>query len=137
MGEKKYRADNGFGNILWGITAGVLLVIIVYRLKHMENPWMEGLYFIFALVFLLSVTIKEYAITDKNFLETRFVLKLFTKNRRIAIGDIEGLKKVKSNRLRIDLVRGFEVIRVNVKDMDALIAELRERNPRIRMPEEE
>lgn len=137
--EKKYRADNGLGNVFWGITALVLLGILVYRVvvAHQENIWAVAFYFAFTIVFILSVTIKEYAITEKNFLETRFVLKLFSKNRRIPIGDMVGLKKVKKNQLRIDKVRGFEVLRVKEKDMDALIAELKERNPRIRIPEEE
>lgn len=135
--EKKYRADNGLGNFFWGIMAVVLLGILVYRVVHKESLWTEGLYFAFTVVFILSVTIKEYAITDQNFLEIRFVLKLFSKNRRIAIGDMVGLKREKKNQLRIDKVRGFEVIRVKEKDMEALIAELRERNPRIRMPERE
>ncbi len=134
--EKKYRADNGLGNLFWGIMAVVLLGILVYRVVHKESLWTVGLYFVFTVVFILSVTIKEYAITNQNFLEIRFVLKLFSKNRRIAIGDMVGLKREKKNQLRIDKVRGFEVIRVKEKDMDALIAELRERNPRIRMPEE-
>lgn len=116
--------------------AVVLLGILVYRVVHKESLWTVGLYFVFTVVFILSVTIKEYAITNQNFLEIRFVLKLFSKNRRIAIGDMVGLKREKKNQLRIDKVRGFEVIRVKEKDMDALIAELRERNPRIRMPEE-
>lgn len=135
--EKKYRADNGLGNLFWGIMAGVLLGILVYRVVHKESLWTVGLYFVFTVVFILSVTIKEYAITDQNFLEIRFALKLFSKNRRIAIGDMVGLKREKKNQLRIDKVRGFEVIRVKEKDMEALIAELRERNPRIRMPERE
>ncbi|NLI99860.1 MAG: hypothetical protein GX371_01730 [Bacteroidales bacterium] len=135
--EKKYRADNGLGNFFWGIMAVVLLGILVYRVVHKESLWTVGLYFAFTVVFILSVTIKEYAITDQNFLEIRFVLKLFSRNRRIAIGDMVGLKREKKNQLRIDKVRGFEVIRVKEKDMEALIAELRERNPRIRMPERE
>ena len=125
------------GNLFWGIMAVVLLGILVYRVVHKESLWTVGFYFAFTVVFILSVTIKEYAITDQNFLEIRFALKLFSKNRRIAIGDMVGLKREKKNQLRIDKVRGFEVIRVKEKDMDALIAELRERNPRIRMPEED
>ena len=137
MKEKKYRADNGLGTFFWGILAVVLLGILVYRLVHAENVWTVTLYLVFTVIFTLSVSIKAYVITEKNFLEIRFVLKLFSKNRRIAIGDIVGLKKIKKNQLRIDKVRGFEVIRVKEKDMDALIAELLERNPRIRMPEED
>ena len=137
--EKRYRADNGLGNVLWGILAVVLLAILIYRVvvAHQENIWAVVLYLTFTVVFILSVTIKEYAITEKNFLEIRFVLKLFSKNRRIAVGDMVGLKRIKKNQLRIDKVRGFEVIRVKEKDMDALIAELRDRNPRIRMSEED
>lgn len=137
--EKRYRADNGLGNVLWGILAVVLLAILIYRVvvAHQENIWAVVLYLTFTVVFILSVTIKEYAITEKNFLEIRFVLKLFSKNRRIAVGDMVGLKRIKKNQLRIDKVRGFEVIRVKEKDMDALIAELRDRNPRIRMSGED
>ncbi len=46
------------------------------------------------------------------------------------------MKKLKKNLLRIDKVRGFEVLRVNESDIDSLIAELKERNPRIRILEE-
>lgn len=117
----------------------MLLAILIYRVvvAHQENIWAVVLYLTFTVVFILSVTIKEYAITEKNFLEIRFVLKLFSKNRRIAVGDMVGLKRIKKNQLRIDKVRGFEVIRVKEKDMDALIAELRDRNPRIRMSGED
>jgi len=137
--EKRYTADNGLGNVLWGILAVVLLAILIYRVvvAHQENIWAVVFYLTFTVIFILSVTIKEYAITEKNFLEIRFVLKLFSKNRRIAVGDMVGLKRIKKNQLRIDKVRGFEVIRVKEKDMDALIAELRDRNPRIRMSEED
>ncbi len=137
--EKRYRADNGLGNVLWGILAVVLLAILVYRVvvAHQENIWAVVFYLTFTVVFILSVTIKEYAITEKNFLEVRFVLKLVSKNRRVAIGDMVGLKIIKENQLRIDKVRGFEIIRVNKKDMEALITELRERNPRIRMSGED
>lgn len=131
--EKKFRADNGLGNLFWGIVSLVLLGVVIYGLRHGEAIWMDSIYFAFAIVFILSTTIKEYAITELNFLEVRFVLKLFSKNRRIAIGDIIGLQKIKRNQLRIDKVRGFEVLRVNESDMEALIAELKERNPRIRV----
>jgi hypothetical protein len=80
---------------------------------------------------MLSTTIREYVITDLNFLEIRYVLKIFSKNRRFAIGDMVAMKKIKKNRLRIDKVRGFEVLSVRESDIDALIAELKERNPRI------
>jgi hypothetical protein len=42
-----------------------------------------------------------------------------------------GLKKIRKNQLRIDKVRGYEVLLVNASDIDALMAELKERNPRI------
>ncbi len=98
---------------------------------------MDFIYFAFAIIFILSTTIKEYAVTELNFLEIRFILRLFSKNRRIAIGDIIGLQKIKKNQLRIDKVRGFEVLRVKESEMDALIAELKERNPRIRIAGED
>jgi hypothetical protein len=41
------------------------------------------------------------------------------------------LKKLSQNQLRIEKVRGFEVLRVKRSDIDALIADLKERNPRI------
>ncbi|MDD2246048.1 MULTISPECIES: hypothetical protein [Proteiniphilum] len=134
--EKKYKADNGLGNIFWGIMTLILLGILIYKFTHRESIWLVSLYFAFSIVFILSVTIKEYAITHQNFLEIRFLLKLFSKKRRIAIGDIVGMKKLKKNLLRIDKVRGFEVLRVNESDIDSLIAELKERNPRIRILEE-
>lgn len=135
--EKKYKADNGLGNFFWGIFSFFLLGVVIYRFKHGERIWVDFIYFAFAIVFILSTTIKEYAVTELNFLEIRFVLKLFSKNRRIAIGDIIGLQKVKKNQLRIDKVRGFEVLRIKEMDIDALISELKERNPRIRIAGEE
>lgn len=135
--EKKYKADNGLGNLFWGIVAFFLLGVVIYRFKHGERIWMDFVYFAFTIIFILSTTIKEYAVTELNFLEIRFVLKWFSKRRRIAIGDIIGLQKLKSNQLRIDKVRGFEVLRVKESDMDALIDELKERNPRIRIAGEE
>jgi len=135
--EKKYKADNGLGNFFWGIVSLFLLGVVVYRFRNGERIWMDAIYFTFAIVFILSTTIKEYVVTDLNFLEIRFVLKLFSKNRRIAIGDIVGLQKIKKNQLRIDKVRGFEVLRVNKADIDVLMAELKDRNPRIRIAGEE
>jgi hypothetical protein len=135
--EKKYKADNGLGNLFWGIVSLFLLGVVIYRFRHGERIWMDFIYFAFAIVFILSTTIKEYAVTELNFLEIRFVLKLFSKNRRIAIGDIVGLQKIKKNQLRIDKVRGFEVLRVNKADIDVLMAELKDRNPRIRIAGEE
>lgn len=135
--EKKYKADNGLGNFFWGIVSLFLLGVVVYRFRNGERIWMDAIYFTFAIVFILSTTIKEYVVTDLNFLEIRFVLKLFSKNRRIAIGDIVGLQKIKRNQLRIDKVRGFEVLRVNKADIDVLMAELKERNPRIRIAGED
>lgn len=135
--EKKYKADNGLGNFFWGIVSLFLLGVVVYRFRNGERIWMDAIYFTFAIVFILSTTIKEYVVTDLNFLEIRFVLKLFSKNRRIAIGDIVGLQKIKRNQLRIDKVRGFEVLRVNEADIDVLMAELKERNPRIRIAGED
>ncbi len=125
------------GNFFWGIVALGLLGIIIYKFVNGQAILTFSIYFLFAILFILSTTIKEYVITEVNFLETRFVLKLFMKNRRIAIGDIIGLKKLKKNLLRVDKVRGFEVLRVKESDIDTLIAELRERNPRIRIPEED
>jgi hypothetical protein len=129
--EKKFKADNGAGNIFWGMAAVMLLALFIYRFTQGEEIWSSLIYFSFTLVFMLSTTIREYAVTELNFLEIRMVLKLFSKNRRIAIGDMVALKKVKKNQLRIDKVRGFEVLRVRERDIDALIAELKERNPRI------
>lgn len=137
MDEKKYKANNGLSNIFWGIFIIILLVFIIDGIINSERIWTNILYIVFAVIFSISTTIKEYVITELNFLEVRFVLKLFSKNKRIAIGDIIGMKKLKKNQLRIDLVRGFEILRVKESDIDALIAELKDRNPRIKMPEEE
>ena len=130
MDEKKYKANNGLSNIFWGI-------FIIDGIINSERVWTNILYIVFAVIFSISTTIKEYVITELNFLEVRFILKFFAKNKRIAIGDIIGMKKLKKNQLRIDLVRGFEILRVKESDIDALIAELKDRNPRIKMPEEE
>jgi hypothetical protein len=135
--EKKYKANNGLSNIFWGIFIIILLVFIIDGIINSERIWTNILYIVFAVIFSISTTIKEYVITELNFLEVRFILKFFAKNKRIAIGDIIGMKKLKKNQLRIDLVRGFEILRVKESDIDALIAELKDRNPRIKMPEEE
>lgn len=129
--EKKFKADNGLGNIFWGMVAVMLLSLFIYRFTQGGEVWRILIYFSFTLVFILTTTIREYAVTELNFLEIRMVLKLFSKDRRIAIGDMVALKKVKKNQLRIDKVRGFEVLRVRVTEIDALITELKERNPRI------
>jgi hypothetical protein len=113
------------------MAAVMLLALFIYRFTQGEEVWSSLIYFSFTLVFMLSTTIREYAVTKLNFLEIRMVLKLFSKNRRIAIGDMVALKKVKKNQLRIDKVRGFEVLRLKDSDIDALITELKERNPRI------
>ena len=137
MDEKKYKANNGLSNIFWGIFIIILLVFIIDGIINSERIWTNILYIVFAVIFSISTTIKEYVITELNFLEVRFILKFFAKNKRIAIGDIIGMKKIKRNQLRIDQVRGYEVLRVKESDIDALIAELKERNPRIKMPEEQ
>ena len=137
MDDKKYKANNGLGNLFWGIFIIILLVFIIDGIINSERVWTNILYIVFALIFSESTTKKEYVITELNFLEVRFILKFFAKNKRIAIGDIIGMKKLKKNQLRIDLVRGFEVLRVKESDIEALISELKDRNPRIKMPEEE
>ena len=137
MDEKKYKANNGLSNIFWGIFIIILLVFIIDGIINSERVWTNILYIVFAVIFSISTTIKEYVITELNFLEVRFILKFFAKNKRIAIGDIIGMRKIKRNQLRIDLVRGFEILRVKESDIDALIAELKDRNPRIKMPEEQ
>jgi len=129
--EKKYKADNGPANLYWGIAAIILLGLVIYRFMHDESIWNYILYFGFVILFMMSTTIKEYTITTLNFLEIHYVLQLFAKKRRIPIGDMVSLKKIRKNQLRIDKVRGFEVLLVNASDIDALMAELKERNPRI------
>ncbi len=129
--DKKYKADNGVGNALWGVAAVMLLAVLLYRLINGGVVWNLIIYLSFTIFFMLSVTIREYAVTESNFLEIRFLLRILTRNRRIAIGDIVSLKKLAPNQLRIEKVRGFEVLRVKPTDIDALIAILRERNPRI------
>ena len=135
--EKKYKANNGPANIFWGIFIIILLGFIINGLINSDRVWFHILYLVFAIIFSLSTSIKEYVITEVNFLEVRFMIKLFSKNKRIAIGDIIGMKKLKRNQLQIDLVRGFEILRVKESDIDALISELKERNPRIKMPQED
>lgn len=134
--DKKFKADNGLGNLFWAALALVLLIIIVYKFYDWSNIWSNILYFVFTILFIMSTTIKEYVITELNFLEIHFLFKLFSKNKRIPVGDILGIKKQKKNQLRLDLVRGFEVLRVKQSDIDALIAELTERNPRIKVVRE-
>lgn len=131
--EKKFKADNGIGNIFWALLALVFLVIIISNFYEWSNIWSTLLYFIFTIIFILTTTIKEYVITDLNFIEKRFILRLFAKNKRIPVGDIVGLKKIDKNQLRLDLVRGFEILRVNQSEIDEMIAELIKRNPRIKV----
>jgi hypothetical protein len=135
--DKKYKANNGPANIFWAIFIIILLGFIIDGLINSRRVWPDILYIVFAVFFSLSTSLKEYVITELNFLEVRFMVKLFSKNKRIAIGDIIGMKKLKRNQLQIDLVRGFEILRVKESDIDALIAELKYRNPRIKMPQEE
>lgn len=135
--EKKFKANNGLGNLLWIIVALFLLGVIVFRFIDSQSCWFDIIYFVFAILFILSTTIKEYVITELNFIEIHFVLWLFSKKKRIPIGDIVGLKKLKNNQLQLDLVRGFEILRVKKSDIDLLIAELKERNPRIKVVGEE
>lgn len=137
MDEKKYKAYNGPANIFWGIFIIILFVFTIDGLINSRRVWTNILYIVFAVIFSLSTSIKEYVIIELNFLEIRFIVKFFSKNKRIAIGDIMGMRKLKRNQLQIDLVRGFEILRVKESDIDALIAELKDRNPRIKMPEEE
>ena len=134
--DKKFKADNGLGNLFWGVLALVLLIIIVYKFYDWSNIWSNILYFVFTILFIMSTTIKEYVITELNFLEIHFLFKLFSKNKRIPVGDILGIKKQKKNQLRIDLVRGFEVLKVKQSDIDEMISELTERNPRIKVVRE-
>jgi len=129
--EKKFKADNGASNIFWGVAAVMLLVLLLYRIFKGGEVWNLVIYFVFTIVFMLSVTIKEYAVTNLNFLEVRFLLKLLTRNRRIPLGDIVAIKQISVNQLKVEKVRGAEVLRVKASDLDALIAELKERNPRI------
>ncbi|MBF6598119.1 MAG: hypothetical protein ITF98_07820 [Fermentimonas sp.] len=136
MDEKKYKANNGPANIFWGIFIIILLVFVIDGLINSHRVWTNILYIVFALIFSLSTSIKEYVITELNFIEVRFIVKLFTRKKKIAIGDIIGMKKLKRNQLQIDLIRGFEILRVKESEIDALIAELKDRNPRIKMPEE-
>jgi hypothetical protein len=135
--DKKYKANNGPANIFWAIFIIILLGFIIDGLINSRRVWPDILYIVFAVFFSLSTSLKEYVITELNFLEVRFMVKLFSKNKRIAIGDIIGMKKLKRNQLQIDLVRGFEILRVKESDIDALIAELKDRNPRIKMPDED
>ncbi|MCK9500507.1 MAG: hypothetical protein M0Q52_01515 [Lascolabacillus sp.] len=134
--DKKFKAHNGIENLFWTALAIVLLIAIVLKLNDSSNIWANILYFTFTILFILSTTIKEYVITDLNFIEIRFVLRLFSKNKRIPVGDILGIKKQKKNQIRIDLVRGFEILRVSPSDIDAMITELTDHNPRIKVIKE-
>ena len=134
--DKKIKSNNGIENLFWTALAKVLLIAIVLKLNDSSNIWANILYFTFTILFILSTTIKEYVITDLNFIEIRFVLRLFSKNKRIPVGDILGIKKQKKNQIRIDLVRGFEILRVSPSDIDAMITELTDRNPRIKVIKE-
>ena len=136
MAEKKYKAYNGSVNIYWGIFIFVLVGYTIYRYYNAESVWSYIFYIIFTILFTLSFTIKEYVITELSFIEIRFQLSFLTKKKRIPIGDIVGMRKLKKNQLRLDLVRGFEILTVKESDLDALMAELKDRNPRIKTPHE-
>lgn len=129
--EKKFKADNKLGNIFWIITSIVLLTILIYKYISGDGFMLTAIYFGFTIVFILSTTVKEIVITENGFVEIRFVLKILNKNRRIPIGDMVAVKKMKPNQVRVDKVRGFEVFRIKSTDTDAFITELKERNPRI------
>lgn len=131
MTEKKFRPDNGSFIFFWVALFVLLFFFIFYVIKENNNPWFYSLYFLSYFVFMLSVVVKEFVITDKNFLEIRVFVKLINKNRRIPLGDIVAVKKIKSNQVRLEMVRGFEILKINAADIDAFIQELKERNPRI------
>lgn len=136
MAEKKYKAYNGPVNIYWGIFIFVLVGYTIYRYYNAESVWNYIFYIIFTILFTLSFTIKEYVITELSFIEIRFQLSFLTKKKRIPIGDIVGMRKLKKNQLRLDLVRGFEILRVKESEIDALMIELKDQNPRIKTPQE-
>lgn len=129
--EKKYGADNGVSNFLWGLVAVSILSLLIFRLFNGGEILNLIVYFLFTVFFMLSVTIKEYAVTHLNFLEIRFVLNILSRKKRIAIGDIVAVRKLSPNRLRVEKVRGVEMLRVRSSDIDELMADLKERNPRI------
>ena len=135
--EKKYKADNGVSNLLWGLVAVLILSKLIYHFITGKKMLNLIIYFFFTIFFMLSVTMKEYAITHLNFLEIRFLLNILTRNRRIPIGDIVAIKKLGPNQLRLEKVRGVEVLRVKISDIDALMNELKERNPRILIDKDE
>ena len=136
MAEKKYKAYNGAVNIYWWIFIFVLVGYTIYRYYNVESYWNYILYIAFAILFSLSLTIKEYVITELSFIEIRFQLNFLTKKKRIPIGDIIGMSKVNKNQIKLDLVRGFEILRVRESQIDALMIELKDRNPRIKTPSE-
>lgn len=134
--EKKFKVDNGQSNLFWMIASLVLLVMLVYKIIKGDDLLFTAIYFGFTLMFILSTTVKELVITENSFLEIRFILKILNKNRRIPLGDMVAVKKMKPNQVRIDKVRGFEIFRIKPSDIDAFIAELKDRNPRIIVAEE-
>lgn len=134
--EKKFKADNGVANVFWIIVSLVLLGMLIYRFVNNGEVLYIAIYFGFTIIFILSTTIKEYVFTENGFLEVRFYLRVLNKNRRIPIGDMVAVKRIKHNQVRIDKVRGFEMIYIKPALMDAFINEIKEQNPRIIIADE-
>ena len=120
MDEKKYKAYNGPANIFWGIFIIILFVFTIDGLINSRRVWTNILYIVFAVIFSLSTSIKEYVITELNFLEIRFIVKFFSKNKRIAIGDIMGMRKLKRNLLVLYLL--MKLMLLDVKEVPVLVA---------------
>ena len=128
--NRKFKPDNRPIHLFWIFLFALIVGMIFFRI-YVDKNWSALISFTVTSLFIMMVTIKEYRVTEQNFLEIHYLLHLFTKPRRIAIGDMVSITKLKKNALRIDKVRGFEVLRVKSSDMDAFIAELTDRNPRI------
>ncbi len=91
-----------------------------------------GLFSLFgSFAVIMLITFKELRISDNCFIEMYPLLPFLVKKRRVAIGDIVSIQKIKRNQLRVNKMRGFEVFRVIPEDIDALMETLKEINPRI------
>lgn len=130
---KKYSPYQKDLFLFYGIMIVIFIAAVMYCVVSEKNIWGFLLLMMIYLFFILSVTVKEYRITDENFLEIRFFFAPLVKPRKIAISDIVSVKKTDTNRLRIDTSRSFETLKVKESELTDMINELKLRNPDIQM----
>lgn len=130
--KKKYLA---YRYSLYWFYAFVVLSftgLLIYGSLTGEKIW-GMLFSLFAtFVFVLMVTVKEYRISEQIFLEIHYALGFAVKPRKIPISSIISLRKIRKNQLRINKIKGFEVIKVRESEIDEMIKVLKSLNPSIK-----